>query len=121
MQIAIFGRSFHEGRSNVIKELYCSLHENGVEFLVIEPFYHSTASLFPENSIVRTFNKSEELTSKTSCLMTIGGDGTLLEALTYIRNSDIPVLGIKPRLKPNFTGSAHRSNSLRVAESACAG
>ncbi len=114
MQIAIFGRSFNEGRSNVIKELYCSLHENGVELLVIEPFFHATASLFPENAIVRTFNKSEELTSKTSCLMTIGGDGTLLEALTFIRNSDIPVLGINTGRLGFLTGFSQEEIQLAV-------
>lgn len=114
MQIAIFGRSFNEGRSNVIKELYCSLHENGVELLVFEPFFHATESLFPENAIFRTFNKSEELTSRTSCLMTIGGDGTLLEALTYIRNSDIPVLGINTGRLGFLTGFSQEEIQLAV-------
>ena len=114
MQIAIFGRSFNEGRSNVIKELYCSLHENGVELLVFEPFFHTTESLFPENALVRTFNKSEELTNKTSCLMTIGGDGTLLEALTFIRNSDIPVLGINTGRLGFLTGFSQEEIHLAV-------
>jgi NAD+ kinase len=114
MQIAIFGRSFNEGRSNVIKELYCSLRDNGVELLVIEPFFHATVSLFPENAIVRTFNKPEDLTSNTSCLMTIGGDGTLLEALTYIRNSDIPVLGINTGRLGFLTGFSQEEVQLAV-------
>ena len=114
MQIAIFGRSFHEGRSTVIKDLYCSLHENGVEFLVIEPFFHATVSLFPENANVRTFNKAEDLTNTTSCLMTIGGDGTLLEALTFIRNSDIPVLGINTGRLGFLTGFSQEEIHLAV-------
>lgn len=114
MQIAIFGRSFNEGRSNVIKELYCSLRDNGVELLVIEPFFHATASLFPENAIVRSFNKPEELTSNTSCLMTIGGDGTLLEALTYIRNSGIPVIGINTGRLGFLTGFSQEEIHLAV-------
>jgi NAD+ kinase len=90
------------------------LHDKEVELLVIEPFFHATASLFPENANVRTFNKAEDLTSKTSCLMTIGGDGTLLEALTFIRNSDIPVLGINTGRLGFLTGFSQEEIQFAV-------
>ena len=94
MQIAIFGRSFSEGRTQVIKELYKSLHEAGADLLVIEPFLKSTAGMLPEGARVKSFKNAAGLDSTTACLMTIGGDGTLLEAVTLIRDSGIPVLGI---------------------------
>ncbi|MBK8954229.1 MAG: NAD kinase [Saprospiraceae bacterium] len=44
---------------------------------------------------VQTWKNSEDLQSKKpDFLISLGGDGTILKALTYVRNSGIPILGI---------------------------
>ena len=56
-------------------------------------------SVFLENNIrfnksIVTFNSYETLKNKADFLFSIGGDGTLLKAVTYVRDSNIPILGI---------------------------
>ncbi|MFM2285159.1 MAG: hypothetical protein RLZZ543_656 [Bacteroidota bacterium] len=94
MQIAIFGRSFNESRAQVVKDLYSFLHAEGAELVILESFHKSTSAHLPKEAIVSTFKEASDLHSGISCMMTIGGDGTLLEAVTLIRDSGIPVLGI---------------------------
>ncbi len=43
---------------------------------------------------IDTFNSPEGLIDNVDCLLSIGGDGTLLRAITYVRKSNIPILGI---------------------------
>lgn len=95
MKIAVFGRSVNESRKDVIRTLYRKIHELGCEVYIYEPFLKGSKSLLPDECVFSTFNSSEELAnSGSSCLFTVGGDGTLLEAVTLIRASQIPVLGI---------------------------
>lgn len=94
MLIAIFGRSFSENRTQVVKQLYSNLLDAGVELIIYEPFLNTTRSLLPEGTSVLSFQTADEINRSISCLVTIGGDGTLLEAITYIRDSGVPVLGI---------------------------
>jgi NAD+ kinase len=56
-------------------------------------------SVFLENNIrfnksFSTFNSYETLKNKADFLLSIGGDGTLLKAVTYVRESEIPIMGI---------------------------
>jgi NAD+ kinase len=47
---------------------------------------------FPERTA--TFNDSSDLTDAFDFLISLGGDGTLLDTVTLVRNKNIPVLGI---------------------------
>lgn len=46
---------------------------------------------FPQ---LKTYDHYLELKDKINFLITIGGDGTILRAATFIRNSNIPIIGI---------------------------
>jgi NAD+ kinase len=93
MRIAIFGRTFSESRNAPVKELYQSLLELGAQLVIYEPFYQQTRNLFSKEVKVETFNSAK---APVNCrlMITIGGDGTLLEAITHVRNSGIPLMGI---------------------------
>ena len=41
-----------------------------------------------------TFSSGEELATKADILITVGGDGTILNAIKYVVGSDIPILGV---------------------------
>ena len=62
--------------------------------LIYEPLYKFLQQKVQIKGSVKTFNSFSDLNKETDCMLSIGGDGTFLETLTYIRNSGIPVLGI---------------------------
>lgn len=94
MKVAIYGRSNNENISEHIQLLFDKLNEYKTEILIYEPFYKFLQQKIQINGAVKTFNSHADLSKDTDCMLSLGGDGTFLETLTYVRNSGIPVLGI---------------------------
>ena len=94
MTIAIFGSPYPEHFSKYIQHLIKKLEAEHINLIVEEYF-----SIFLKNNIrfnkeISTFNSYESLKNKADFLFSIGGDGTLLKAVTYVRETDVPILGI---------------------------
>ena len=94
MTIAIFGNPYPEHFSKYIQHLIKKLEAEHINLIIEEEF-----SVFLKNNIrfnksINTFNSYETLQNKADFLFSIGGDGTLLKAVTYVRDSEIPILGI---------------------------
>jgi len=94
MLAGVFGRTVSEGRKKFIRTLYESLVRRNIALCIYEPFYKKTRALLPENAQVSTFKTHDEIHPRMACMLTIGGDGTLLEAVTHVRDNKIPLLGI---------------------------
>jgi len=94
MTIAIFGSPYPEHFSKYIQHLIKKLEAEYINIIIEEEF-----SVFLENNIrfnksISTFNSYETLRNKADFLLSIGGDGTLLKAVTYVRELEIPIMGI---------------------------
>jgi len=94
MTIAIFGSPYPEHFSKYIQHLIKKLETEHINLIIEEEF-----SVFLEKNIrfnkrIGTFNSYETLKNKADFLLSIGGDGTLLKAVTYVRESEIPIMGI---------------------------
>ena len=94
MTIAIFGSPYPEHFSKYIQHLIKKLETEHINLIIEEEF-----SVFLKNNIrfnkeFSTFNSNETLKNKADFLFSIGGDGTLLKAVTYVRESEIPIMGI---------------------------
>ncbi|MEX1188120.1 MAG: NAD kinase [Bacteroidia bacterium] len=95
MPIAIFGRSITDARKKVITDLCTHLRDYNQEVVFYEPFLKSSKALLPEGLNYSSYlDANDPALHKCSCMLTIGGDGTLLEAITHIREKEIPILGI---------------------------
>lgn len=94
MTIAIFGAPYPEHFTKYIQHLIKKLENEHIKIIVEEKF-----SVFLKNNIrfstdIETFDSCESLKDIADFLFSIGGDGTLLKAITYIRDSNIPIMGI---------------------------
>jgi NAD+ kinase len=94
MRIAIYGRSTNDNISEPIQVLFHKLNEYKTEIFIFEPFYHFLKQRINLNGNIKTFGSYSDLNTTIDYMLSLGGDGTLLETLTYIRNLGIPVLGI---------------------------
>jgi NAD+ kinase len=94
MKIALFGREFNPSYFSQVGALIGSLEKRVTQFLVYDPFFSYLSSGFTFTKPVKTFNSSQELDPDTYCMISIGGDGTLLDTITLLQDSGIPVLGI---------------------------
>lgn len=94
MKIAIFGQYYQNDTRPIIKDIFVYLNHNHVELVIEEAFLKI---LYAEEILkkeYKTFSTFKDLDSSFDLLISIGGDGTILRAITYVRNSGIPILGI---------------------------
>ena len=94
MRIAVFGKQFGEVFYNACKSLFQILKENDVDVIIHKPFYDfllTNVKVKPEISAF--FEQKSELTD-VDLVFSIGGDGTFLEAVTYVQDKGIPIVGI---------------------------
>jgi NAD+ kinase len=95
MQIAIYSRGFITEDLANIRLLLDELQREEIVPVIYEPFYHSLKPHVPFRERPATFSRAEDLNSLTiDCLVSLGGDGTLLDTVCYVRDKNIPVLGI---------------------------
>lgn len=94
MKVAVYGRPLYTHASaGAFQTLYKKLSENGVEVLVYEPFIKEAGKKIKLKT-KNTFTTHKEIKGKVKFLFSIGGDGTLLETVSLVRDSEIPVMGI---------------------------
>jgi NAD+ kinase len=94
MIIAIYGRQFSEEYIRKIQEMISSLEQITAEFCIYENLFDFLTTNIKFSKPVSKFSSNNEIPKETFCLISIGGDGTLLDTLTLIKDSNIPVLGI---------------------------
>jgi len=93
MKIAIYGQYFKEEDKKYVEELINTLTSNSIDF-VIEKNYYSGLKKKLKISKAKTFASYKDLDNSFDFMFTVGGDGTILRAVTFIRDSNIPVVGI---------------------------
>lgn len=94
MKIAIYGQYYQDSTEPIILEILEFFSKKKIE-LVIEAKYYEI--LLAEKIIstgYKTFSTHEEINPSYFMLVSIGGDGTILRAATYVRDSGVPILGI---------------------------
>ena len=70
------------------------LKKGKADLIVYEPYYRFLQKEYKFSHDLKTFSSTESLTSKAKYVISLGGDGTMLETLSLVRNSGIPVLGV---------------------------
>ncbi|WP_445709845.1 NAD kinase [Flavobacterium sp.] len=92
MKIAIFGQHYQSSTEEIIeKVLEVLLHKN-ITLIIEESYFNSISS--PLKNKCNTYSNHEELNNDIEALISIGGDGTILRAVTYVRDKKIPIIGI---------------------------
>ncbi len=94
MTIAIYSRSSNHDHSNYIEDIYRLLKDEGVDLIIFEPYYQFIKKTYQFKLSLETFSNSEELILKASYVISLGGDGTLLETIDLVKKSGVPLLGV---------------------------
>ena len=92
MKFAIFGQYYQSNTDEIVEKVLSFFNKKGFEVVIEEQFYSQLKikSEFPCN----TFSDHTELEQDIIALISIGGDGTILRAVTYVRDKNIPIVGI---------------------------
>lgn len=94
MKVGIFGQFYHKNSELYIQQLFDILKENDIRFFIEEGF----SALMKENDIINQkyydFPTFSTLDKSYDLLFTIGGDGTILKSIDFVKNIRIPIVGI---------------------------
>lgn len=94
MHIAIYNRAYEQDDVPVFKSLLDLLNERQIIPVIFDEL---AARLHNENILpdnFETFSYQNPLSSRVKFLLSLGGDGTMLDVVTYVGRLDIPILGI---------------------------
>lgn len=94
MKIAIYGQYYKKKTSIYIDELLNVLQNHQIEVIIKDDFYDLIKLEKTTEIKYKTFSTYQDLDQTFDMMLSVGGDGTFLRAIAYIRNSNIPVLGI---------------------------
>jgi NAD+ kinase len=93
-KVAIYGQSYSISAEKEMQILLEVLNKNNIVSFIEHKFY----DLLVDGNILDkkypTFSHFSDLNNSFDAMFTLGGDGTILRAVTYIRNLNIPILGI---------------------------
>ncbi len=94
MRIAIYSRGLENIKLQDLELLIHALEKYGVEPVFFQDFFNLFYSAIKIPFKYSTFTSAEDLDLSIDCLISLGGDGTLLDTVTLVKDSGIPVLGI---------------------------
>ena len=93
MKVAIYGLTCQNNTLEYILELLEELYKESAEIYFEKDFYQlileeQNVGVFP------TFTESSGLDTTFDMFVSFGGDGTILRATTYVRDLNIPIVGV---------------------------
>lgn len=94
MKVAIYGQYYLISTEPIIKDIFTFFNTNNVEMAIESNFLNMLHDKKLIEKEYKTFLAQDELDSSFDMVISIGGDGTMLRAVTLVRNSGIPILGI---------------------------
>ncbi|MDZ4681651.1 MAG: NAD kinase [Saprospiraceae bacterium] len=95
MQVVVFGKTVKDKDLTHIQHLFDALHDEGINAYVYKPYLEDLKGLINFRRDVGVFEGYLDFSvHKIDFFIALGGDGTILEAVTHIRDSQVPIVGI---------------------------
>jgi len=94
MKIAIYSRGTENNQMQDISMLLNELAKYGAEPVFFQDFFNQFYSAVDIPGKYSTFSSGEDMDASIDCIISLGGDGTLLDTVTLVKDSGIPILGI---------------------------
>ena len=95
MQVVIYGKTIKEGNLVFVQTLFDTLHDRDINVFVYVPYLKQLGDSIHQKKDVGEFEGYLDLKTKNiDFMITLGGDGTILNAISEIKDSGVPVLGI---------------------------
>lgn len=94
MKVAIYSRVIESDQYPAVQLLFDELSKKNIGIVISQPFYETIRNSIRFEREPALFHDSSNLDASIDFLISLGGDGTLLDTVTLVKNKNIPVLGI---------------------------
>jgi len=120
MKIALFGKSVSPDNFQYVEKVIRRLTNKECSLIYYEPFLEIIREEVDCGENPEIFTDYNELGNNADFLFSIGGDGTILDAMTLVRDTGIPIMGINiGRL--GFLSSISKDEILSAVDEVIAG
>jgi probable inorganic polyphosphate/ATP-NAD kinase len=114
MKIAIYIRQYTAENESILQQLF-SLFTPDDQVYIEQEILSELQQKSDNFKSAKSFASFEDLNPSYDVMLTIGGDGTLLKGITYVRSLQIPILGINAG-RLGFLATAHKDDLPNVLE-----
>lgn len=95
MQVVVFGKQFKDKDLSHVQALFDALHAEGITTYVYTPYLQDIVNKVKFPGHYAAFDDHRDfLVHRIDCVIVLGGDGTMLNAVTLVRDAGVPLLGI---------------------------
>ena len=94
MKAAIYSRVMDEEQRKDLQLFFDELANQKIEPVVFKDFFEQIREHIQLPAEVQTFSLAEDLTEDIEFIISLGGDGTLLDTVTLVRDKKISIMGI---------------------------
>ena len=95
MRVVIYSKVLKDADVPFVQKLFDVLHEKNIAAYVYEPYLKELQGNINFQSNVGNFLGYSDFKSREfDYVITLGGDGTILSAINFVRDSNVPILGI---------------------------
>ncbi|APY11288.1 NAD kinase [Seonamhaeicola sp. S2-3] len=94
MKVAIFGRFYNDTTTQSVETLFHYLLKKDMDAYIETEFFNIIKKESPNFQDYISFKTFDTLDTSFDFLVSVGGDGTILRAITFIKDIDIPIIGL---------------------------
>ena len=94
MKAAIYSRGIESGQQTDLQFFFDELAKLKIEPIIFLHLFEQLKEAIQLPSTITTFSISDDLTEDIECIISLGGDGTLLDTVILVRDKNIPIMGI---------------------------
>lgn len=95
MQVVVYSKILHDKDLSHVQLLFDVLQREDINIYVFEPYYRQIKDKIMLRRDVGIFDSYLDFkTHQFDFVITLGGDGTILDAVTVVRDFNVPILGI---------------------------
>jgi NAD+ kinase len=116
MRIALYGKLSDRAGIDYIRPLFERFRKYDISYLLYKPFYEVLKDEIEFSENIAIFTEKDILKGKADFLFSFGGDGTLLDTITLVRESGIPVMGVNLG-RMGFLSSISKNDILPAIDS----
>ncbi len=94
MLIALYNRVFEASDLPLIQHTFEVLREHQVQVTIYKDFYERLAPHILFKEVPLLFTGYHDLSRQTDFMISLGGDGTMLDVVCFVGDTGIPIIGI---------------------------
>lgn len=94
MKAAIYSRVMEEGQREDVQLFFDELQRQNIQPVIFQQYFDQVKDSINLPPDIQTFSLSEHLSEEIEFIVSLGGDGTLLDTVTLVRDKPISIMGI---------------------------